>query len=251
MTLIDFLNDYFDHIYILTLERAKDRQELINERFANLNFSFFFGVDKKNLDFQLLIDNGSYDDEQAQSFKRSPSPMAIGEIACSMSHREIHIDIIKKGYDKVLILEDDIYLSDNYDSAYLEKVSAELPHDWGLLYLGYHKNENFKLKQFIKSQAYKLMSATGFHKWSIQRINNTYPRDFSETLKFAGNHEGAYGYAISKETAQLLVEAQTPVTRNSDHLLSYIAVHEYAKSFITQEKLILHDDNLQSMRIQT
>lgn len=248
MTIIDFLNDYFDQTYILTLKRVKDRQQLISERLAGLNFEFFYGIDKQDLDLKTLIDNGEYDDEQAQSVKRKPSPMAMGEIACSMSHRAIYQDMIQKDYNRVLILEDDVYFTDQYDSSYLEKISAELPKDWGLLYFGYHKNEEYGLKQYFKSQTYKVLSAAGMHKWSIQRIKNTYPRDFSDTLKSAGNHEGAYGYAISKEAAQLLVEAQTPIIRNSDHLLSYIAVHEQTKSFITKEKLILHDDNLQSVR---
>ena len=39
--------------------------------------------------------------------------MAGGQIGCAWSHKKIYIDIIEKQYSKVLILEDDVFASEN------------------------------------------------------------------------------------------------------------------------------------------
>jgi hypothetical protein len=52
--LFEPLNQYFDKIYVLTLERAIDRQEEIKLSLQGLNYNFFFGVDKKELDIATL-----------------------------------------------------------------------------------------------------------------------------------------------------------------------------------------------------
>ena len=47
--IIQTLESRFDRIYVITLERAKERQKRILQRLEGLTFEFFYGVDKNAL----------------------------------------------------------------------------------------------------------------------------------------------------------------------------------------------------------
>jgi glycosyl transferase family 25 len=44
----NFLQSYFDKIFVITIERATDRQSEVINQLEGLPFEFFYGVDKKN-----------------------------------------------------------------------------------------------------------------------------------------------------------------------------------------------------------
>lgn len=48
---LKYLNGLFDHVYVLTLEGSKDRQYYFEENFNRLEFEFFFGMDRRNINF--------------------------------------------------------------------------------------------------------------------------------------------------------------------------------------------------------
>lgn len=110
------LNEYFDKIYCINLERRKDRKEqCISEFFKhNLNVEFISAIDGKDIsDINVKIKKGAY--------------------ACSLSHIKIYNDIIKNNYNKVLILEDDIEFSNNLTNEF-NAVFNNIPENWNLLY---------------------------------------------------------------------------------------------------------------------
>jgi GR25 family glycosyltransferase involved in LPS biosynthesis len=99
-----------DHIYCINLERSVARREKIGKEFENeeLDVEFFKGCDGKAIG-------------------------KSGAFGCAQSHINIWKDVVAKGYENILIFEDDVWLEKDFKK-YLEIL--EPPEKWDILYLG-------------------------------------------------------------------------------------------------------------------
>ena len=104
----DALNNFYDKIFVITLQRSANRQAHINTVLHGLNYEFFLGTDKKDLSLQEVKDKNIYNEALAVKHHRYSKPMNPGQIGCALSHKNIYEEIINKGYKKTLILEDDV-----------------------------------------------------------------------------------------------------------------------------------------------
>lgn len=118
------INEYFDKIYCLNLDRRSDRWENVKLYFEKnrIKVQRFSAIDggnhSKNENIQGLSDNGLIENSNA--------------LACLKSHLSIIKDAKLKGYKKILIFEDDVLLSDNFS----KKIRLVGQLDWKILYLG-------------------------------------------------------------------------------------------------------------------
>ncbi len=133
---LDILNNFFDHIYILTIERAAERHKKIKEDLNGLQFSFFYGTDKNNISEKDLILNNIYNPEKAKELNRYNKAMKLGEIACSMGHKAIYEDTLKNNFQKVLILEDDVIINNDGINV-LSSILNQLPQNYCIPVLEY------------------------------------------------------------------------------------------------------------------
>ena len=101
-----FLQKYFDKIFVITLDRAKDRQESTRKYLDGIAFDFFFGADKLQMDLPTMIKEGIYDEGKAKQMNRYGKKMVLGHIACSLSHLNLYKHIVENKYQRVLIFED-------------------------------------------------------------------------------------------------------------------------------------------------
>lgn len=237
------LNNYFDKVYVITLERAKERQEKFNKTFNGLNYEFLFGADNANFKKADLIEKNIYNETLAKKHERHSHTMIEGQIGCAWSHKLVYEKIVENNYSRVLICEDDI-VPDPANFSLIPKVFNELPADWELLYLGYGKNEKPPPFQFIKKRYYHFLSSLGVLKWNHRIISNLYPRPYSKYLKKAGFHDGTYSYAISANAAKILLKKQTPISFLADNLLAYAITDDLLNAFITCPKLINHEEQV-------
>ncbi len=232
------LNNYFDKIYVITLQRAADRQLMLKQELDGLHYTFMYGMDKNNLCYEDLLQKNSYDPVLAKQHHLVGKEMRVAEIACSISHRMVYEDVVKNKYNKVLILEDDVVVDRN-NIWLFDEISKELPTDWGLWYLGFDKNEQPPANAFFKKLFYHLLFAMGIkRKFNHTVISHLYPQPFTAHLKKAGFHDCAHAYAITGETARLFLNMQMPLSYIADHLLAYAASSELVKAFVTLPKLI-------------
>jgi len=107
-----------DHTYCINLERSTDRRVNMEAEFEreNLEVEFFKGCDGKKAG-----KNGQY--------------------GCAQSHLRVWRDMLKRGFDQVLVFEDDVTLSPNFNSK-LESI-IEPNGDWDILYL--YSNPSVKI----------------------------------------------------------------------------------------------------------
>lgn len=227
------MNHFFDQVYVLTLERAHDRQETIRQALGGLHYRFFFSADKQTLDIPALLASGQYDEMAARRHHRYSQPMQPGQLGCALGHRMIYEDILLQGYQRVLILEDDVEPLPQFDQ-YLAAVLQELPENWELLYFDYDKNLS---PRPIKQAWYHVQHALGLLKWSHIMIRNLYPRPFSAHLSRAGFHDYTSAYALTARGARQLLQLQTPLSYVADNLLATAATSRLVNAFISRPRL--------------
>ena len=237
---ISVLENYFDGIFVITLERATDRQEQIKNRLEGLNFQFFYGVDKLKLSFAELISNKIYNETEAKRLNRYGKGMVLGHVACALSHRKLYEHILEQGFKRVLIFEDDavpLYGDLNEINIPIN----ELPPDWEMVYFGYSKNEEATPKLKRKQKFYMALSHLKLLKWSPLMVQNLLPKPFSQNLKRAGFHDLLHAYGVTNSACKTLVEAQTPVVFNSDPLVSYLIMNGKLNAFITNQQFFTQE----------
>jgi hypothetical protein len=104
------LNDYFDNIYIINLEHRTDRWQHCKQQMAKHGFT-------------------------AEKFKAiNRSELINGWQACTLSHIAVLEDARQRGFQRVLVLEDDFVLHNDFMSGFFLPINQDIY--WQILYLG-------------------------------------------------------------------------------------------------------------------
>lgn len=181
------MNDYFDKIYVLSLKRNIDRRILIAERLnkVGIDFEFFDACDGQVLNhLWKKLDNSHF---TTQNY-----------VACSISHLSIYNDAISRGFNRVLILEDDIKPHKDIQNLF-NTFKSQIPEDYDLLYLGWIPlNDDCSMwtyevinDRFISPNTFKSKNLWGLYAYSpslslmremIQLYNETFPMEIDRFL---------------------------------------------------------------------
>ena len=123
------MNNYVDNIYLINMDKDKKRLKAVAKECDNLNIKFerFPGINVNNLSKNIL---DKYIPNEIQKYGTN------GMIGCGLSHLFIWKDAINKKYKNILVLEDDITFTDDFNEYFLN-VIKEVPEDYDILYLGY------------------------------------------------------------------------------------------------------------------
>ncbi|HEX4877386.1 MAG TPA: glycosyltransferase family 25 protein [Chitinophagaceae bacterium] len=232
----DLLHQYFDKVLVMTVARFTERQERVKERLAGIDFEFFFGADKNELDDKKIGQQYLYKPENSLSVWQIFPPLNTGEIACALSHTMIYRAMLDNNWQRILILEDDV-VPDDTTLPMLADCLKELPADWELFYLGYLKNEKATVGKKLKIFWYKIMAFIGMSRMPLVQLSHVLPKAFSHSLMRAGFHDCTHAYAISLEGAKKLLQTQTPVQYRADNLLSALVLKGELKAFISRSNL--------------
>lgn len=232
----DLIKQYFDKVFVLTVPRFKDRHEKVKQRLQGISFEFFYGTDKNDLDENAIGRDYSYNKRNSLAIRQFFPPLNKGEIACSLSHRNIYQDMVDNGWKSVLIFEDDV-VPDTNTLPSLADCLKELPADWELFYLGYLKNEKATIGRKLKQKWYKIMGFWGLSHLPANMINRMLPKPFSPSIQKAGFHDCTHAYALSLSGAKKLINSQTPIVHRADNLLSALVMKGELKAFISKQNL--------------
>jgi GR25 family glycosyltransferase involved in LPS biosynthesis len=119
------LNEFFDQIYCINLDRRIDRWQNVEKEFDRLNITVerFTACDGKELLEQLP-------QEAKSDIKLSP-----GELGLAITHQALLVQSMERNHKSILILEDDVRFVDDFNEKF-DRYSEEVPIDWDMLYLG-------------------------------------------------------------------------------------------------------------------
>lgn len=156
------INDFFDKVYLINLDRRIDRM-----------------VDCKNQFDKYKIEYERFSAIDGSKIVNHTSNLIKGEIGC----RNSHLNVIKMAKNEniysILILEDDFELCDNFDHEF-EKVINQLPEDWEWLYFG---GSHFEEPIKITDNIYRVNKTYTTHAYAIK--NSIYDK-LIDTLSIFG-----------------------------------------------------------------
>ena len=148
------INDYFDKVILINLDRREDRLEKISTQLNNLGITFerFSAIDGKELGI---------------------NPITAG----TMSHQKVLEDNIEK---RILVLEDDAEFVNNFNEKFTE-IIQHLPSNTDIFYLGaLLPKSTGKVEDIGNKYWFKQVFSTGSHAYSIHPARVKY---FAEKLK--------------------------------------------------------------------
>ena len=182
-------------VLVVSLPHAIKRRKFIREQMAKLkiDYEFFDAVDGNKLSHAYISKFKIKEGEQCLG-----RPLSKGELGCTFSHLHVYEKILAENIEKLIVLEDDAQLNDDFAALIngLDNSSVQ----WDLVYIGY---------------SYWIRSAPLFGK-------NIYPLSLwkNRTLSMpAGTTSikyrigpfltplgGTYAYAITKRGAEQLIQ---------------------------------------------
>ncbi len=235
------LNDAFDRIYVLTLDRTTERHRHIEAELRGVNYVFFKGVDKLDLDYDELIAEGIYDEEKHHRLQRTYRSLSLGEVACALSHCRIYEDAMRRGYERILVLEDDVAMLGKNLAAF-KAALTELPGNWEFLLLGYYCERypgprTERKRRFY--QACQYLRLFNWHRVSRHYIDELPMRDFSDRLWCMGKTAGGHAYALTRAACRKFVEFHTPVFLPADRVFYYYSAGHDLNAYALKEQLFV------------
>ncbi|MBB1286736.1 glycosyltransferase family 25 protein [Flavisolibacter sp. BT320] len=236
-TFFSQINQFFDMVFVITLRRATDRHAHLQKELEGLDYKLFYGKDKQDFLVEELEKQGIYNSALARKHHRYGKPMPPGMIGCSWSHVEVYKTILTEGYQRVLILEDDVVIDQNTVAVWPAAL-AELPADWELLYLGFAEKETVPATAPLKKAVYHLQRMFGGLNYSHTTIRNLYPKKMGLYVSKAGYHDCTHAYGLTLSGAKTLLQLQTPISFFPDNLLAHAATNALVKAYIIQPKII-------------
>ncbi|MBT4870432.1 MAG: glycosyltransferase family 25 protein [Candidatus Diapherotrites archaeon] len=152
-TIGNFVDNYFDKIYVINMDKRKDRWEQVQEQLASSNITKFERMSGVALTDKELakIPKEEYENFNGlkvikKEDKDLKETYIKGAIGCRRSHLNCIKDAKEKGYYKILILEDDVIINPQINEN-LFQVMQQIGDGWQLLYLGGDYWENNSIYQ--------------------------------------------------------------------------------------------------------
>lgn len=238
VTELSGLNHYFDHIYIVNLERRADRRLEMVQKLTRLHIRAEFfkaedGSTKENLEeFQDYL-NKPIDPANAHELEIRLKRKVIyspGAWATLKTYKKLLQDAEKRGFNRILTLQDDAVFSLDFENQFGQAIT-QIPDKWKLIYLG-------------ASQ----------HSW-IQGEDLYYPEIKPETkgtisYYHALNTDGAFAIGIHKSSFTFLSQEIEKMNCSFDSgPLRNTSRHYRDECFVVDPNIIIADVRESDIRI--
>ena len=227
----EFLSGWADRIFVVSLRGALERRASVRRRLEGLRYEFLDAVDKASLDRDRLLRDGTYDERRTRSAYRMRKDMSLGAIGCALSHRKLYEEMLARGWERMVVLEDDVVPRASSLPG-LPAALRELPPSWELCYLGYWQNEVVTANARVRRALYAGLAPLGLSRWRVGEALRLLPRPFSPHLRRAGRHMCTHAYAVTREGARKLLAAQTPVAYSADQLLTMCVLQGRLEAYV-------------------
>lgn len=212
------INNIFDAVYVINLDRAVDRLKDIDGKLKKIGIRYtrISAVEGRKL---------SVDEIKAESSSSCANFCIYGAIGCALSHKKIWKDVVKRNYQKVLILEDDANFADNFDQRFLSSWKA-VPNDWELVHLGavIGGGDRYNYTWFDWLNTVPLMLSDTLSGVSMNRGQAVDPEG---KVLIPDINAGSHAYAVTLSGCKKLLKCIPKITYpgHIDLLIAYRASH--------------------------
>ena len=211
----NFSNNLINHIYVINLDKSKDRMQNIKRisRESNIDIERFPALYGKNLDFNFLKKHNYLSNKRIIKFN--------GSLGCYMSHCLLWEKIYKENkYENVLILEDDCIIDKNFNQQ-MEELTKYIPKDFDYIMLGSNKRKG-----------------VSFNEKFIRPIKGN----------IFGLNAGLYGYIVKVKNIPKLLELVKPIDHNIYIDTVLRSNFDKLNVFIVKENVINHNYDFKTVR---
>jgi glycosyl transferase family 25 len=115
-------------IWVANLQRSHERRRFMQRQLQamGLDCHFINAIDGEN-----LTENDLQKYSQAQALKAKGRELSTGEIGCALTHASMYRQMIDNNIEEVLILEDDVCLTQ--DLLQVLRLRRDFPDDWDVI----------------------------------------------------------------------------------------------------------------------
>jgi len=142
------LNNFFDKIFYINLDKDIERNQNLLSQFKKFNITNFERI--SGVEFQEIPDKMYWRNFNLNALNEK---YILGSMGCRASHKKIMDISMERGYNKILIFEDDIFFTEDPNEI-LNKNLHQLD-SWDMLYFGGSIEEHFN-GQIVGAYAYGL-----------------------------------------------------------------------------------------------
>jgi len=190
------LQSYFEKVFVIHMEKDKDREQHIQEQFQKIATTYEFrrGViptKEERIKYASPI------------CKRTCSSSMLG---IYLAHRYIWEEMVQKNISQAVIFEDDVTFTENVSSVF-PKAFQELPLNWDMLYLGC-----ITCSDTVSPWIRGTMKLKGLHSYDL--------KPYSTHLRTPSIVIGMEAYALSLEGAKKLLQLFPYASDHVDLMIS-------------------------------
>jgi glycosyl transferase family 25 len=236
------LRAFHDKVFVLTLDGDAERQENVRQQLGTEGIEFVYGLDKRGVTKQQLIDEGIYDEELARRTDPHDRVMTLGQICCTLGHRWIYEKILDSDCERALIFEDDVVAFPVSEERIDEAVSS-IPPDAELIYWGYCGGRFSPPLGQVQQAILHMKHAFGHYKHNHRMIRNVYMRRYNDFFDVAAVNFLAHAYTVTRSAAEVLRRRNDPIVLNADHVLVHAVLNEEIRAYVAREKLFWQRSN--------
>lgn len=226
--------EYIDNVYVINLDRSKDRFQSIKSILGRENIQF---TKISAIDGVMLSDDDV--SKHCTKFAETFCPKTI--IGCAMSHKKTWRKIVENNDKYAIVFEDDVFIDKNFKSE-LKKCLDELftfDQKFDFLYLGYFGPAKITDNSFIN------------HLQNIILYKLSNKKCDLENVFIPVSPVGFHCYIISKECAKKLLKSMNKINYHIDveflkyantlNLRVYACKNRIGYQFSTVENSFLND----------
>ena len=193
-------------IFVVSLVGEEARRNHVKSQFANygLEAEFVDAIDMRNASKESMA---IY---QEVMRSKSTRELCASEIGCALSHLKIAQAVIERNLDYALVTEDDVCLLRNPQEILMQLPSVLQQSFFDVAILGYVK-------------VYKENLADYYHRMPMKKEGAFV--DYIIGSPWKQKHCGAVAYILTKEGAQKLLRANTPVSYVADAWDEFVYRH--------------------------
>lgn len=259
--LYEFPYGMWNQAYVTNLDIHPKRLKNMTSRLKKVGISFVRhkNLYKTNLNFNKLMSSKFHSKGLLKSNRESNPCIRLGHTARYHAELVIFKEALKKGYDSILVMEDDIFFRPDF----IEKIKNswnELPSDWDIFYFDAHNN--FRNKDDPKEWQRKSMCFSDQSSNSKKFVTKPYSKHLAIPIqnheKFGGYFRndpdelivtGAYAYVISKKGMKTYLKYSKPMTAATNvqlGLLTFGKQHKFSRDGKISIKNIPKEDKLKA-----
>ena len=232
------LQAFHDKVYVITTHSAVERQKAVIDELGEGTFEFVYSVDKQTTSIEEMTRTGVFSPIviKSEAVDRTFPPMTLGHICCAIGHRMVYEKFLETDAQRALVFEDDV-VSHKISENEIEKMLAMAPKDAEIIYWGWWLGR-FRPWSRIAQQAIDHMrSHLGLYADSHTQIRNRFMKRYNRYYHTSAGNYLLHAYTLSRSGAETMIEMNTPIVMNSDHVPIKAIEHGHMQGYVAITEL--------------